>query len=296
MSAVQGTFLNGGLARAISLEKNSVNEIWEQINFFKPHIILAHTIFDNKPYREQLFNILRKSRSRGCKVGYHAGDARGEPRYPHSIRDIVDFVLLNHWPHMPSYDVWQVPMYHWPYMALNQTDISKPDPLYINDLVFTGSLQNNQHHAPRAAFIEQLRSKVNVKTFPDPVVGNTRFQTPEVAASAGGVLGFQMGLDITGYQDVRPFQYIGAGALYFHDKHPSMDKFFEDGTHYISFERDNITDFYSKWQYYKENKEIAKKIRENGFYYCQEHHSSKSRVKQIINIVEGKPNSLYYLR
>jgi hypothetical protein len=163
-------------------------------------------------------------------------------------------------------------------------------------LAFAGSLEDNQHHGPRAKFIQHLKSKVSIKTFPSPESGNTRFQTPELAASAKGVLGFQMGLDVQGYQDVRPFQNIGAGALYFHDIHPSMNQFFTNGVHYVGFERDNIDDFYNKWQYYMENPTKAIKIRNEGFKYCQEHHSSKERISQVINILEDKKYKIKYIR
>jgi hypothetical protein len=292
MGSLQGVFLNGGLARPISLEKFSPSEILAELQFFKPHAVLAHTIFDRVPHREQLLDVLRKIRKMGTKVFYHAGDARPTPRYPQSIKDIVDYALINHWPMMPEYKVWKIPCFHWPYMALNQEEISNTMKMYECRLAFAGSLADNQHHAPRAQFIQQLMKKLPVSVFPTPQSGNTRFQTPELAASAKGVLGFQMGLDIPGYQDVRPYQFIGAGALYFHDKHPSIDMMFQDGVHYVSFERDNVTDLYNKFKYYTEFE--GEKIRQSGFEYCQRYHSSKERIKQVINILEGRENKVYY--
>jgi hypothetical protein len=301
LGSLQGIFLNGGLARPISLEKNNMNEVLEQLDFFKPHAILTHTIFDNKPHRNQLFNVLRTFKNKGVKVFYHAGDARTEPRYPGPVNDFIDCVLLNHWPMLPNYQVWKVPCVHWPYMALNQDKIASPIPLYKCDLAFTGSLANNQHHAPRARFIQQLvaifqDTNKTLKVFPTPETGNTRFQTPELAASAGAVLGFQMGLDIPGYQDVRPYQYIGAGAFYMHDKHSSMDLIFQDGIHYVSFKRDDAEDFHKKWLYYNKNIDKYNKIKQEGFKYCQRYHSSKERIKQIINIIEGKEYKVEYVK
>lgn len=290
--ALQGVYLNNSLARSVSLEKNSMYDIWEQINFFKPHAILCHTIFDNKPHRDHLFYILKKCRNKGIKVFYHAGDARVEPRFANNISSIVDYALINHWPVMPAYNIWRVQCFHWPYMALNQDKIADKSPIYTCDLAFTGSLENNQHHAHRAKFIQQLKSQISIKTFPSPESGNTRFQTPELAASANGILGFQMGLNVSGYQDVRQYQYIGAGSVYFHDKHPAIDKVFEDGVHYISFERDNIGSFIDKFNTYKDNI----KIRKEGFKYGQTYHSSKERIRQVINILEGKEYKIYYIR
>ena len=296
MGSMQGIFLNGGLARPISLEKSTMNEVWEQIEFFKPHAILAHTIFDNLPHREQLFRVLEKARRIGTKVFYHAGDARPDPRYAKAINGIVDYALINHWPMMPNYKVWNVPCIHWPYMALNQDDIAEPVDVYKCDLAFTGSLSDNHHHAPRARFIQQLKTKIPVKVFPTPESGNTRFQTPELASSAKSVLGFQMGLDIQGYQDVRIWQYCGAGALYFHDKHQVVERFFRDGVHYVGFERDNIDDFMDKYNYFVVNNPAAgNKIRKQAFKYTQKYHSSKERMKQVINILDGKEAYIWEL-
>lgn len=298
MGAIQGVFENGGIARPISIEKNSPNEIWDQINFFKPHLVLIHTVFDNQPHREQLFKILEKVKNRGAMVGYHCGDARPTPRYAADISSFMSFALVNHWPLIDSYKVWNIPCYHWPYMALSQEELAQPLSMYKSELAFAGSLANNIHHAPRARFISQLTSVSNplvrIKTFPTPESGNTRFQTPELSISAQGVLGLQMGLDMPGYQDVRPFQFIGAGALYFHDKHPNMDMFFKDGKHYVSFKRDDAKDFYEKWKRYAQNQEESMKIRLAGFKYCQRYHSSKERMRQIFNILEDKEYSIKY--
>jgi hypothetical protein len=296
MGSFQGAFLNGALARDVSLDRGNINEIWEQINFFKPHAILAHTIFDRVPHREQLFGLLRKARKFGAKVFYHAGDARPSPRFPQSISDIVDYALINHWPPMKDYSIWKVPCVYWPYMALNQDEMSSPIEIYKCDLAFTGGLAANQHHTPRANFIKQLQNNISVKVFPTPETGNTRFQTPELSASAKAILGFQMGLDVTGYQDVRLWQYCGAGALYFHDTHPVVERFFRSGVHYIGFERDNIQDFIDKYNYYVVNHpEEGNKIRQQAFEHTQKYHSSKERMYQVIRILEGKEPYIWEL-
>ena len=131
-------------------------------------------------------------------------------------------------------------------------------------------------------------SSVGIKTFPTKETGNTRFQTAELASSANTVLGVQMGKNIKGYQDVRPFQYIGAGALYFHDKHESMDMFFDDKKHYVSYEANNTSDLIEKYNYYMNDRREYMKIRINGFNFCQKHHSTKQRVENIFRYFEGK--------
>jgi hypothetical protein len=286
MNVQQGAFLNGHLCRPVPLFGQGLNQIKEQISWFKPHLVLAHMIFNQAPHhRPDVLEMLRKIRSKGALVGYHAGDARDVPRYPQSIKDYVDFALVNHWPLLPSYKVWNVPCYHWPYAALNQKSIGDRIPEFFCELAFTGALGDNEHHAPRTKFINSIKNNIKLKVFPTETSGNTRFQTSELAASADAVLGFQMGLNMPGYLDVRPFQYIGAGALYFHDKCQAMDQFFVPYDHYIPFERDNVKDFLEKYNLWAKNPSRYLAIKEKGFNYCQQHHSSQSRMKSIINAV-----------
>ena len=293
IGSLQGAYLNNCLCRPVSIEQNG-EAIKEQLDFFKPHILLCHTIFDRDtmPRNIAILSWLRKN---GCKVFYHAGDARGSPRYPYDISRIVDYVLINHWPPLHTYNVWKVPMFHWPYFALNQSAILQPQQLYRCSLAFVGSLANNEHHAPRAKFINHIKNKIPISLFPTQQTGNTRFQTAELSGSADGVLGFQMGLNIPGYLDVRPWQFIGAGALYFHDHHPHMDKFFTSGEHYVGFERDNVQDFIIKFEHYTKSEENIK-IRKAGFEYCQEYHNSKSRIKGVLDIYNGKEYKIHCLR
>jgi hypothetical protein len=290
---MEGTILNGHLFRAVPLFGQSLANVKAQIEWFKPHIIIGHMFFNRAPHPiEQVFSMLSYFKRKGVTIFYHAGDARPEPRYPSNISTIVSAVLINHWPVRYSYKVWKVPCYHWPYACLQQKELAEPVNIFKCDLAFTGSLDSNVHHAPRARFINEIRSKIPIKVFPTAESGNTRFQTAELSASAKGVLGFQMGLEMPGYQDVRPFQYIGAGAVYFHDKHPFIDNFFEDGMHYISFQRDNAEDFYNKFREYNNNS----KIRKESLKYCQTYHSYKERMRGVFDIIEGKEYKLHYLK
>lgn len=294
----EGAVLNGAWHYSIALFGQTLDNIKKQLDFFKPQIVLCHCIFNQRPHnRDEVFTLLRWIRNKlKAFVFYHMGDARSEPRYPHDISDIVDAVLLNR-RDMSWEKIWKVQCYHWPYMALDQDEISLPLPSHKWDVVFTGSLNPGEgHHRSRSELVEKLKQgTVKVKTFPDTEFGNTRFMTPEISSSSNIILGTQMGGDISGYLDVRPFQYSGAGALYFHDKHPNMDMFFEDGVHYVSYK--NSADFFGKHKYYTENKDDAKKIRESAFKFSQRWHSSKVRMKYVIDVALGKdPEPLNYLK
>jgi len=264
MGTMQGSFLNEALFRPVPLFGQTLNAVYEQITWFKPHLVFCHMIFNRQPHNlKDVLKMLTKLRDTGIKIAYHAGDARDTPRFPENISKHVDFVLINHWPSLRSYNVWQVPCYHWPYASCNQTEISEPMNIFKCDLAFTGNLGGNEHHAPRTEFIRRLKDYIKVAVFPTPESGNTRFQTGELSSSAKAVLGFQMGLEVPGYLDVRPFQYIGAGALYFHDECDAMNRFFISGKHYVAYKRDDINDFMKLYNHYVvKSPEEGNKIRQ----------------------------------
>ncbi len=295
---MQGAILNGAWHRPIPFFNHPINFIKEQIMWFKPHAILSHMIFQGKGHhnRDDVFQMLRDVRRQGTKIIYHAGDPRSVPRYIGPINDIVDFALCNHLLLKEYSEIWKVPCFHWPYMALYQKDIGEFDRNYACGMAFTGAIDGGKHHGPRSNFIRRIKERLDIRTFPTPETGNTRFQTAELSTSAKSVLGVQMGLDIPGYLDVRPFQYIGAGALYFHDRCKSMNQFFKEGIHYIGYERDNSMDLINQWNYYvRENPSAGNLIKQQGFAYCQKYHDTRERVRAVLDILEGKEYKIHYL-
>lgn len=285
---MEGSIRCGAWFRPIQLLGVDLKQVEEQINFFKPHILFSHCIFNARPegWRENVLEILKKTRKRwGTFVCYHMGDARTNPRYPHDISSFVDLGLvnnmeLNHWK-----GIWKIPCINWPYAALYQEQIAEKDKRFEYPLVFTGELSNQGHHEERTNFISSLREKnIHVKIFPDSEFGNSRFMTAEISSSAKAVLGSQMGKEIFGYVDVRPFQYIGAGALFFQERHRNIDLFFEPYVHYVPYKENNISNFVEQYNRFAGDR----KIRDIGFMFCQEIHSTKKRVEQVIKIYQEK--------
>ena len=283
---LEGAIRNGAWAKTVELDNRKINELKAEIQWFKPHFIVCHCIFG--PLKQDVLDMLKGFRHRlGTKVIYHMGDARTTPRYPKTIGDFVDLALVNNDIRPQFEKFWKIPTIHWPYMCFYQKDIADFDKSYACNMAFTGGLDDSSHHTERKKFVKKL-SSIGIKTFPTKETGNTRFQTAELSSTAGSVLGVQMGQNIKGYQDVRPFQYIGAGALYFHDYHHSMDVFFEDKKHYIGYKTNNATDLIAKYNKCMGDTEKSNKIRRDGFEFCQKHHSTKQRVESIIRYFEGK--------
>jgi len=275
------------------LPQSDLTYLKNQIDFYKPDILLCHCIFDKKPWnRDDLFQILRDTRKKwGTKIVYHCGDARKKPRFPHNISDICDLGLVNHAEHKGFSELWKIPAIHWPYGCMYQKDIADKQDRFKADIVFTGSLDFGEHHKQRKEFLKQLSKRIQIKTYPDKKYGNSMFITPVVSSSAKGILGTQMGSDIDLYLDVRPFQYIGAGAIYFHENHKNIQSFFRDYIHYVPYELGNVDVFIRKFNQFNDKK----CIREKGFEFCQKYHSTKERLRMILDFFDGKKLQNIYL-
>jgi hypothetical protein len=283
--SMEGAIRCGGWAKTVQLVDRQVKDIRDEIDFMKPDFIIGHMFFG--PLRMDVLHMFAEVRRKyGTKVIYHMGDAREIPRYPHPIHDFVDLGLVNHGDYEKFSHIWNIPCIHWPYMCFYQEDIADIDPRYICDMAFTGDLSEVKHHGPRAQFIKKIKNLINIKVFPTPETGNTRFQTAELSSSAKAVLGMQMGTNIPLYQDVRPFQYCGSGAIYLHDQCEAMDVFFEPEVHYVPYKINDAKSL--KEQYDKFTRpEFSDRIRRQAFEFCQKHHSTKQRIESIIRYFEG---------
>lgn len=295
---MEGSILNGAWFRPINI-RQPLETIEEQINYFKPHLMFTHMILGEEVKHEygryersQLHNSIRNVRNKwGIKIAHQEGDPRGELRFGDNIANLIDIGLLNH-SMLDKFTPWGIKCVHWPYFSMTQQDFCDKNSLVECDVAFTGNvsqrLPEHQHHG-RYEFIKALGERLKVKTFPNDVIGNSRFYTPEISSSAKAVLGIHQGFNLHGYLDTRPFQYIGSGALYFHDHCEAINQFFEEGKHFVGYNRFDANDFVEKFDYYtRENPEAGNKIRRQGFNYCQKYQTSKHRVGYAIDLLQGK--------
>jgi hypothetical protein len=247
--------------------------------------------------REQFHEVLVRSRRKlGFKMIYQEGDAKLSPRYPYPVNELVDLTLINSQQTEIFSALLKVPCIHWPYFALNQTEMSPGDNLFRAPVVFAGNVSagrraNHLHHG-RYEFIEKLKKHVEVRVFPSENIKNSRFSSQDVAASAEIVLGINQGLHVRGYLDTRPFQYIGAGGLFFIDRSPAMDLFFEPEVHYVPYARHSVESFIETRQiYFTHQRDQVKQIRRTGFEYVQKWHTAQKRVQLAIGTVMGEDMS-----
>jgi len=213
---------------------------------------------------------------RGTKVFLHDGDARGETRFPTDISPAVDLALCNH---TADRSAWKIPQLHWPYFAFYQKEIAQPVPEYTCDLAFAGRLDGGPMYQARTELVYGLQDKLGarMKVFPGGDQ-HTLFRTPELAASAGAILGYGRP-ERNGWLDVRVLQYPGAGGVLLHD---DVGGLLEPGVHYVPYQsgqRDSVLEALAI------AKETGPAIRAAAFTFVQEHHSATARVRTALAAV-----------
>jgi hypothetical protein len=119
-----------------------------------------------------------------------------------------------------------------PYSSLVYETFGSYDPkLDFKMPVFTGS---PTAHVDRKKFIDSVKKIMPIKVISTMSKGDLRDRTLDLSASSV-ILGLCTGYDVEGFFDVRPFQYLGAGACMIMRKFPGMDELIPDDLYY-SFE------------------------------------------------------------
>jgi len=286
---MEGAIRLGHWFRPIPL-KQPIGEISNQVDYFRPDVIFTHQLFGAYHDLDKAKSLFKSLKKRNIKIIVHAGDPKHEPRLKDDIRAYADIGLVNRSNTKPYSDTWKIPCYHWPYFCLYQKDIGLFQEKYRADVSFSGNLTKRtdpKHpHYGRAEFIEAIGQKLKLKLYPNKDIPNSRFLTPVIATSSNAIIGTQIDEDRDGYIDTRPFQYIGAGALYFHERCNAIEQFFKDGIHYVAYELGSVDSFLEKYKYYvTDNPDKGKKIQMAGFVHCQNKYNTVIRIRYALEKV-----------
>ena len=218
----------------------------------------------------------------GAKVLIHDGDARTETRFAADVSPAIDAALCNH---KADRSAWHVQQIHWPYFAFDQSElmIANPNPEMACDLAFAGRLDGGIYQG-RTMLVQGLQAvlKDRMKVYPGGDF-HTLFRTPELAISAGSILGYGRP-ERNGWLDVRVFQYPGAGGLLIHDDVGGM---LEPWRHYIPYKSGSVESVLEVLtQLESDQVGIRPLIRKTAFEYVQANHSATARVRQALRAVD----------
>jgi hypothetical protein len=284
----QGFSLLGHDVYGIDLKNNNISTIKSYINSIKPDYLFDHMSFRPWPFRDELFSFFSSLRKKNTRVIHVLSDAYLE-RYRGDLTDIFDFVLLGKLENIDRLrKEWKVPVFYCLYSSLCYDDIAPVDKrLAFKELVFTG---NPDIHNDRSNFLRRLSSIMDLRMFFTQRANDMRDRTRELASSCTAILGACTGYDVNGYIDVRPFQYLGAGACMIMRKFKNMDEVIPDDLYYPF---DSYNDPYVVQKLHEEVlKTDTRPIRRKAFNFIQTHHNCKKRMQDIINIVEGKSDHI----
>lgn len=289
LGATEGAYLNGCWVKTVDIKANTFSFIRDHIYWFRPDVILTHITFhkavDQIHGTTKLLQLLSDVRSQlKTRVCYHMGDARTSPRFANNISDSFDLGLVNNF--VPDVlenfsRIWGIPCIWWPYACLQQRAIAGVVSHLRCGLAFTGNLGGGELYQARTDFIKALQKKMEIQVFETQGGNDLRYLTPELSASADGILSLPADTDVSGYIDVRPFQYGGAGALLFQRWSDSLNKVFSED-HMVKFEGydpDIVLDLYDK---YSKDREGNIEKRQAVFDYVQLEHSYKRRIHDVL--------------
>ncbi len=273
-------------------KSHSITEIRDFLFNNDIDILFTHLTmhqFHDKFSMMEIFDNLRSLK--GTIVIHTMQDARHEPRYKGDISSAFDLALVGQTENIEKFQkTWKVPVYYWPYSALTYSKMADfKEDLAFKVPVFPG---NPDIHKDRSAFIRKLRSTMNIKIIKTGSKEDVRNRTGELSVSAKCILGLCTGYDIEGYCEVRPWQYLGAGACMIMRKFKGIDDIIPEDLYYP-------IDGYT-WNDAKKVSELFEKIKktnnmplkERAFNFIQRYHSSKERMKQTLEIIEGKRSRL----
>lgn len=86
----------------------------------------------------------------------------------------------------------------------------------------------------------------------------------------------------------RPYEAFAAESLVFSDELYHTENPFIHKKHFIKFDWQNPEQLFKDLVYFTENQEEAAHIAKQGYEFALEHHSSKARMKHVLEILNGQ--------
>jgi hypothetical protein len=192
--------------------------------------VFTHLSFHDIINIDRVLNMFSDIKSKkGTKFIHTCGDARKKDRYMGDISNAFHMAFVtNKELESNGSKVWKIPTFYCPYSSLTYDSMGKYDKnLDFKMPVFTGL---STAHKDRKLFITKIK-KMPIKIIETQSGKDLRDRTQDLSMSSV-LLGLCTGYDIDGYIDVRPFQYLGAGALMIMRKFKGMDDIIPEDLYY----------------------------------------------------------------
>lgn len=288
----QGLMLNSVDVHKIDYKSNNPIDIKIQLMAIKADYVFTHLTFHSIYPLEKILNVFKEVHQKvGTRFIHTLNDARVVDRYMDDISEYIYMAFVGNRACIEECKkAWNIPVFYSPYSSMTYDSIGKPSQdLSIQDMVFTGS---PTAHQDRWSFIQKLQKRSKIKIFHTQSNNDLRHRSHTLSISAKCILGLCTGYDIDGYIDVRPFQYLGSGAFMIIRKFKGMSNIIPEDI-YIPFNgySENDADFvvseFNKWKV-----KDTMPMRKSAFDFIQKYHSSKVRLKDIIDVMEQKRDNV----
>jgi len=284
----QGLQSNGVEVFDVDYKSNSLGGIKQQLIDIKPDYVFTHLTFHTSvnPTGKVLQMYRDVTQACGAKFIHTCNDARGIDRYMGDISNVIHMAFVGNTELLQNgLAAWNIPVYYAPYSTLNYSKMANPAPdLMFKDPVFTGSPNS---HKDRFEFLQRIARRIKILVFQTQSGNDLRKRTPELSASAKCILGLCTGYDVEGYIDVRPFQYLGTGACMIARKFKNMDAIIPEKYYYPinSYKAEGVDMLIDHWN--RIQKEDTRPMQEKAFKFTQQQHSCKTRLKFVLDMLEG---------
>ncbi len=255
-------------------------KIKEAILSFKPHYLLV-ILKDTLPIVREMKKELKTI---GTRVIYWFCD----PEHPkkEDLSDIIDTMFLTNRGQIDEYKsaynlkrVFYMPQGFDPYV---QHRLNLPQ---VYDVGFAGAISRELLHRSRRELINTLQARYNVKT--SNSVRNNIAEFYSQSKTAFGASDFDYEL----YTSNRFFVALGCGACYVTKKFKGIELLAENKKHLLHFEtKEEMLDL---MDYYLSHDSEREKIRDAASKLALAKHTNEYRMRNILDIMEGKTESFY---
>ncbi|MBU1006793.1 MAG: glycosyltransferase [Candidatus Omnitrophica bacterium] len=252
----------------------------EAILAFKPGYFLFR-LKELLPFVEYIKDDLRKI---GSKVIFWFCD----PDHPQKkdLSGLVDVMFLSNRGQIPEYrEAYNVKKIYYMPQGFDRGAIHRIRLPELYDVGFSGALSAESLHDTRRELIEAMRSKYSVK-----VNNNVRNNIAEFYGRSRTVFGVS-DFDYELYTSNRFFIALGCGACYIAKRFKGIELLAENKKHILYF--DTKEEMFDLLDYYLSHDAERENIRSAAEKLALEKHTYAHRIKNILDITDGKTEKFY---
>ncbi|SHO42565.1 glycosyltransferase family protein [Desulfopila aestuarii] len=175
-------------------------------------------------------------------------------------------------------DLFGVPSYYMPQCGIESSCLKGRKIDW--DVVFLGSTENNEYHHDRAAILEALSRKFKVH-----LISGEKNTRDQVWLYNQTPFSLSISLPVAGYTSNRLYNILSSGGFALVRHYPEIEQMFENHKHLVWFhEPDEAAEL---MQYYSNNTDKCKEIRESGRRLYFQKHSARERILNMSDIISG---------